>query len=95
VQQYLTIWDLVLTPIYLIILIVIAKRIRNKNHPEGDPLHKYYLPGLYVRFGGAVFIGLIYQFYYGGGDTFLYFEYAKIVNSSFDDSVITWLKLPC
>ena len=92
-QQYLTIWDLVLTPIYLIILIVIAKRIRNKNHPEGDPLHKYYLPGLYVRFGGAVFIGLIYQFYYGGGDTFLYFEYAKIVNSSFDDSVITWLKL--
>ncbi len=84
---------MVLTPIYLLILVAIAKRIRNRQYPEGHLLRKYYLPGLYVRFGGVVFIALIYQFYYGGGDTFLYFEYSKIVNSSFDDSVITWFKL--
>ena len=27
-------------------------------------LRKYFMPGLYVKFGGAIFIGLIYAYYY-------------------------------
>ena len=92
-QQYLTLWDLVLTPLYLIVLILIARRIRDKNYPEGHPLRKYYLPGLLVKFGGAIFIALIYQYYYGSGDTLSYFEHSKIINSSLDDSVSIWAKL--
>ena len=91
--QYLTIWDLILTPIYLIILIAIARRQREKRYPEGHSLRPYFLPGLYVKLGGAIFIGLIYQFYYGGGDTFNFYKHSLIINSTLNDSFDIWLKL--
>jgi hypothetical protein len=93
VQQYLTIWDVVLTPVFLIILGYIAKNHRDQHYPKGHALHAYYLPGLWVKFGGVLFIALIYQFYYGGGDTYNYYKYANIVNSSLSESFITWIKL--
>lgn len=82
-----------LTPIYLGILIFIARRYRDKQYPPGHPLRKYYLPGLYVKFGGAIFIALVYQYYYGQGDTFGYFAHSKIINSALHDSLSTWLEL--
>lgn len=91
--QYLTIWDLILTPIYLLVIIAIARQQREKWYPEGHALRRYFLPGLYVKLGGAIFIGLIYQFYYGGGDTFHFYKHSLIINSSLNDSVDTWLKL--
>lgn len=92
-QQYLTIWDLVLTPLYLVVLYFIARRFRDKHYPEGHPLRQYFLPGLLVKFAGAIFIALIYQYNYGGGDTFNYFTHSKIINSSLDQSFELWLKL--
>ncbi len=92
-MQYLTIWDLVLTPIYLIILIAIAKRQRDKRYPVEHPLRPYFMPGLYVKFGGVIFIALIYQFYYGGGDTFNFFRHSQIINSALTDSFSTWWDL--
>lgn len=92
-QQYLTLWDLVLTPLYLIAIVALARRFRNKNYAPKNPLRKYYLPGLYVKLGGAIFIALIYQFYYQGGDTFFYYQYSKVVNSSLSDSITMWTKL--
>jgi len=89
----ITIWDLVLTPIFLLVLYLVAKRHRDKKYPPSHPLHKYYLPGLFVKFFGAIFIGLIYQYYYGGGDTFNYFTHAKIINSALSDSFTSWVKL--
>lgn len=92
-MQYLTVWDLVLTPIYLLVLTFIAKRMRDKRYPPGHPLRKYYLPGLWVKFGGAIFIALIYQFYYEGGDTFNFFTQSKVINSSLNDSFSVWFEL--
>lgn len=89
----LTIWDLILTPVYLLVLLDIAKRYRDKHYPVGHPLRTYYLKGLYVKFGGAIFIALIYAFYYGGGDTYIYFFHSRIINSALNDSFATWLKL--
>lgn len=43
--------------------------------------------------GGAIFIALIYQYYYGGGDTYNYFSHASVINSSLHDSFGTWLDL--
>jgi hypothetical protein len=91
--QYLTIWDLILTPFYLLILIWIAKRQCNKRYPKGHALRPYFMNGLYVKFAGAILIALIYQYYYGGGDTFQYFKHTKIINSAFNDSFFTWLKV--
>lgn len=92
-MQYLTIWDVVITPFYLLIIILLAKWWRNRHYPQGHPLRKYFLPGLYVKLAGAIFIGLVYQFYYGYGDTLGYFDQSKIINSSLDDSFAVWAKL--
>lgn len=92
-NQYLTIWDLVLTPVFFGILIYIAKQQRDRKYPVGHPLRSYYLPGLYVKFFGAILIALIYQFYYGGGDTYNFFTDARVINSALDDSFTTWTKL--
>src|SRR5439155_22460471 len=51
------------------------------------------MKGLYVKLFGAIFIALIYQFYYGGGDTFNYYSHAQIINSSLSNSFGTWFKL--
>jgi hypothetical protein len=90
---YLSIWDLFLTPVYFLVLSAIAKKQRNKRYPVGHPLRPYYMKGLYLKFAGCLFISLIYQFYYGGGDTSEYFRHAKIINSALDHSVSTWFKL--
>lgn len=89
----MTIWDLVLTPFYLLVLVFFARRHRDNKYPPGHPLRKYYLPGLYSKIGGAIFIGLLYAFYYKGGDTFNYFNHAQIINSALGDSIDQWIKL--
>lgn len=92
-ESYLTILDLVWSPLYILVLTAVAIFIRNKHYPAGHPLRKYYLPGLFIKFAGAIFITLIYQYYYGGGDTFNFFNHSKIINSSLDESFSLWLKL--
>lgn len=92
-ELYLTIWDAVLGPVYLVVLLWIAVRIRNKHYPVGHPLRKYYLPGLLVKFGGAIFVALLIQFYYGSGDTYNFYTHSRIINSSLNDSVTMWVKL--
>ena len=92
-QSHLTIWDFILTPVFILVLTAIAKRQRDKRYPRGHPLRPYYLKGLYLKFAGAIFIGLIFEYYYGGGDTYHFFYHAKVVNSSLNESFGTWFKL--
>ena len=92
-QSHLTIWDFILTPVFILILSAIAKRQRDKRYPRGHPLRSYYMKGLYLKFAGAIFIGLIFEYYYGGGDTYHFFYHAKVVNSSLNESFGTWFKL--
>lgn len=82
-----------LSPIYLLILTYVAKYYRDKRYPKGHLLRPYYLRGLYIKFAGAVFIALVYEYYYGGGDTYNYFHQAKVINSSLSNSLETWFKL--
>jgi hypothetical protein len=92
-MQYLNIWDLILTPIFILILSTIAKKMRDKRYPPGHPLRRYYMAALNIKFAGAIFIALIYQYYYGGGDTYNFFLHTKTINSSLTDSFGTWFKL--
>lgn len=54
---------------------------------------KYFLPALWVRFFGAIMLGLIYQFYYGGGDTFNYFNQSKWISRALMEEPVIGLKL--
>ena len=88
-----SILDFVLLPFYLSFIYAIAYNIRYKFYPASHPWRKYFLPALTVKIIGAVLIGLIYTYYYNGGDTFNYFNQAQIINSALDESITTWLNL--
>lgn len=59
--------NLLTTPIYLFILFGLAHYIRPRV--TNSATSKYFIPALSAKFVGAISLGLIYQFYYGGGDT--------------------------
>lgn len=75
--------DLFLTPIYLLFIYLLALWLRRKM---ADPVtKKYFLPALTAKIIGAISLGLIYQFYYGGGDTFNFFHDSAIIWRSFSE----------
>ena len=82
-----------LLPFFLAIVYAVAFKIRNTKYSYKHPWRKYFIPALTVKIFGAIFIGLIYAYYYKGGDTFNYFNQSQVINSSFDESVIKWINL--
>jgi hypothetical protein len=60
--------DLIITPVFLILLYILAYRVRPLV--TNSLTRRYFIPALTLKFIGAISLGLIYQFYYGGGDTF-------------------------
>jgi hypothetical protein len=92
-SAHLSILDFVVLPFVIAIVYAIAFNIRNKKYPHKHPWRKYFIPALTVKVFGAIFIGLIYAYYYKGGDTFNYFNQSQVINSSFDESFIKWINL--
>ena len=56
-----------------IVAFYVHKKVKNQ------PLGKYFLPGLAVKFLGGIFLGLLYIVYYQGGDAILFHEDATIL----------------
>ncbi len=82
----LTIFDLLLPPIYLLVIYFISGNIQDKNKINA-PIYKYYVKGIFVKVFGAVSVCLVYQFYYTGGDTINYYTTSKAIsNLVFKDS---------
>lgn len=67
------VFDLLLAPFYLILVFIIAYKYKAK-HEHKNVAYKYFLPGLVAKIVGAICLGLVYTFYYSGGDTFNYFN---------------------
>jgi hypothetical protein len=60
--------DLIVTPILIVLIYIVAYLIRPR---VADGITKrYFLPALTAKIFGALALGFLYQFYYGGGDTF-------------------------
>ncbi len=71
-NQIITYWDWLLLPFYILIIAVIAIRVKNK-HIKTNPIYKYFLGGLFAKIFGAICVCLIYVYYYKeGGDTISY-----------------------
>jgi hypothetical protein len=92
-MQFITLLDYLLLPFFLVAIYLGAYFIRNSYYPEGHPWRKYFFPGLSVKIVGAILIGLLYQYYYEGGDTANYFYHAQVINSSFSESASKWVNL--
>jgi len=65
--------DLIIGPIVAIIILGGAMLVRPWVTYEEN--RKYFLPALSLKLVGAILLGALYQFYYGGGDTFAYFTH--------------------
>lgn len=83
--------DLFLTPFYLVIFYLLAYAVRPKV--TNKYTRPYFMPALTLKFVGAIGLGLIYQFYYHGGDTYNYFTGAKLIGQAFGHSFSAGLKL--
>jgi hypothetical protein len=83
--------DLFLTPIYLLIFYLIAFAIR----PSVTNVYtrKYFIPALSLKYLGAISLGIIYQFYYHGGDTYNYFYHSSVIYDAFMHDSATGIKL--
>ncbi|MFA6152258.1 MAG: hypothetical protein WC716_13110 [Chitinophagaceae bacterium] len=92
-MQFITWLDYLLLPVFIFFIYRVGYLICNKYYPAGHPWRKYFLYGLGLKITGAIFIGLIYQYYYKGGDTAYYFYHAEIINSSLSDSFTKWINL--
>lgn len=65
------IFDLLLPPLYLTIILLYAYKF-TKKHISKKPVYKYFMMGLIIKIFGAIMLGLVYFFYYSGGDTVNY-----------------------
>ena len=80
------------TPILLLVLYGFAYAIRQSV--TNRETAKYFIPALSAKFLGAISLGLIYQFYYQGGDTIMsYHSGANQIWSAFLDSPSLAVKL--
>ena len=83
-QAGMDIWDLLYTPMLLILLYIIIltySRLRG-----GFLVKKYLVAAITVRLIGSISLGMIYQFYYTGGDTVNYFSTSTAILNVFSKS---------
>jgi hypothetical protein len=83
--------DLLIAPIYGVIILAVMYQL--KNRLALPHLRKFFIPALLLKFIGAIFLGLIYFFYYGGGDTELYHALGVYISRSFYDNPAAFFKL--
>lgn len=90
--QVLHLQDIILLPLYLIVILLFAFIYRNfayRNKPYG----KYLLSGLMVKIIGGLAMGAVYIYYYKAGDTFYYYYDSHTFNLSIQQSFGLFLKL--
>lgn len=79
------IFDILLPPFYLVLILLIGYKYSTKKS-RANKVYKYFMPGLLAKIAGAVLLGLVYQFYYGGGDTINYYQTSfTLVNVLYDN----------
>ena len=79
-EEILTYFDIILVPIYLLLILFISTRIKSKNIVK-FPEYKYFTKGIFFKLLGVSIFVCIYLFYYDGGDTVNYFLGSRAVGN--------------
>ncbi len=81
--------DFIITPIFIIILLIIATSF-NKSINKDKISQQYFIKGVYIKIFAVLAFTFIHEYIYGG-DTVLYFKQSKIIfDSLFDKPIITF-----
>ncbi len=84
--------DLIVTPLWALIILGVAYWVR--PYFTDAQTRAFFLPALIVRMAGALAVGFVYQFYYNGGDTFVYHTHgSRNIWEAFMYSPVAGLKL--
>lgn len=81
-NQYFSIVDLIIGPLYLMIIYFISKSVQLRKIND-NPSYQYYNYGLFLKLFGGLAVCLIYVFYYGGGDTLNYYSDSVVFSNLF------------
>lgn len=68
-------WEWILIPGLIVIIYFLGARYKTKKIGQ-NPEYRYFLTGLMFKVFAGLFFGIIYVFYYGGGDTISYYSSA-------------------
>ena len=84
--------DIIVTPSVIIGVLMVAYFIRTSATDQNT--RRYFFPALLLKMFAAIALGIIYQFYYSGGDTFNYHTHgSRIIWGAFWDDFTLGLKL--
>ncbi len=78
-MKNITIFDYLLLPVYLSLFYIIVRKISVKY--TDSELRKYFLISFYLHMFGAVAYALMVQYYYGYGDSFVFYYGGNFLNS--------------
>ena len=78
-MQVITSFDYFLFPIYIVFGFIILWIFRKRLNPDPTNNRLYYM-AFFVRILGAFFFSILYQYYYGYGDSLMYFNEARILH---------------
>src|SRR5688500_13666884 len=71
--ERITLVDFIVTPILLIFIYLVSKG-RQLRNIETNSSYRFYMWGLWMKILGGLSVCLVYEFYYGYGDTLNYFN---------------------
>jgi hypothetical protein len=91
--QYITLVDFILFPFIFFLIYRVALILRNKYFPKGNPMRNYFVPALLLKVLGAVAFGVVYQYYYGYGDTFGYYDMGNFFSKILKDHPTDFFKI--
>ncbi|MDN5215964.1 hypothetical protein QQ020_28055 [Fulvivirgaceae bacterium BMA12] len=83
--------DFIVTPVFLVIVITLAYMVRGRYTDNNT--RRYFILAILIKIVGGISVGLIYQFYYGGGDTINYYSGATVIWEAFMEAPAKGLKL--
>jgi hypothetical protein len=84
-------YDYITGSIFLIIIYLLMYNVRRKMTTKETS--SYFFTALHLKMLGAIMLGLIYKYYYGGGDTLLYHELGTYVYQTFWKDTSAWFEL--
>ena len=83
--------DLLLIICYSIIVFIIGFFIRFKN--RNNPIYKLFLVGLAFKVFGAITFCLVYIYYYGYGDSLVYFKDSLVLTNALQSDTLSAIKV--
>jgi hypothetical protein len=91
-MHILTPGDYILCGIYFLLILFFANRYKTKLSIAKNPLAPFFLTGLVFKLLGAIASGLIYQYYYKGGDTMYFYASASSLYDIFFNDFFSFFK---